>query len=199
MTEWPAQGEKTVMVKRFNLDNVTESLEMALQKESIPGAVALVTDKSRILYHAAFGLENVAAAQKMRPDSLFHIASMTKPITSLGIMQLVDKGLIRLEDPIRDHMRDLCPFQVFTDFDEKTGKYEQRPATTEVTIKHLMTHTAGFAYWFNSARLYCLGKEKTTHQSWRYPLHHDPGTMWTYGDSTALFRSADRSEVWPNC
>ena len=122
----------------------------------------------------------------MRPESLFNIASITKPITSLGIMQLVDKGLIRLQDPIRDHMPNLYPSQVFKDFDEMAGKYEQRLATTEVTIKHLMTHTAGFAYWFNSARLFCLRKEKTIHQSWQYPLHHDPGTMWTYGASTAL-------------
>ena len=174
------------MIKGSNLDNISERLELALQKEGIPGAVALVTDKKSILYHAAFGWENVAAAKRMRPDSLFNIASMTKAVTSFGVMQLVDKGLIALDDPIRNHIRDLCPFEVFTDFSETSGKYEKRPATTEVSIKHLLTHTSGLAYWFNSAQLYHLGKEKTIHQSWRYPLHHDPGTLWTYGDSTAL-------------
>ena len=52
------------------------------------------------------------------------------------------------------------PVSGIKDFDEMADKYEQRLATTEVTIKHLMTHTAGFAYWFNSARLFYLGKEK---------------------------------------
>ena len=72
-----------------------------------------------------------------------------------------------------------------------------------MSIKHLLIHTAGLAHWFNSAQLYRFGKEKTIHKSWLDLLQHDPGTLWTYGDSTALVRElialkADRS-IRPRC
>ena len=57
---------------------------------------------------------------------------------------------------------------------------------TEVSIKHLLGHTAGLAYWFNSAQLYRLGNKKIIYKSWLYLLHNDPGTLWTYGDPVAL-------------
>ena len=74
MTVRGAKGKKAAMMKRLNTDNTSESLELPLQIEGILGAVALVTDKKNVLYHAAFGWENVAGAKKMRPDSLFDIA-----------------------------------------------------------------------------------------------------------------------------
>ena len=78
----------------------------------------------------------------MRPDSLLGIASMTKVVNSFDIMQHVEKGLITLDDPIRHHIRDLLPFEIFTDFDDAYGKYEKRTVTTEVSILHLLPHTA---------------------------------------------------------
>ena len=84
----------------------------------------------------------MAGAKKMRPDSLLGIASMTKAVNSFDIIQLVEKGLITLDDPIRHHIRDLSTFEIFTDFDDAHGKYEKRPLTTEVLILHLLSHTA---------------------------------------------------------
>ena len=74
MTVRCAKGKKAAMMRRLNTDNISESLELPLQIEGIPSAVALVTDKKNVLYHAAFGWENVAGAKKMRPDSLVDIA-----------------------------------------------------------------------------------------------------------------------------
>ncbi len=82
----------------------------------------------------------------MRLASLFRIAPMTEAITSLGVLQLIDQGLICPDDPMRDHIRDLPSFEDFTEFDETTGKYEKRSDATEVTIEHLLTHTAGLAF-----------------------------------------------------
>ncbi len=162
------------MTKRVHSEKLTKQLNEALQSEGIPGAVALVTTKEQVIYDAAFGWSNVEKSEKMRSGCLFRIASMTKAITSLCVMQLVEKSLIEIDDPIRNHMPDLPAFQVFTSFDENTGQFKTRPAARDMTIKHLLTHTAGLALWFNSPTLFNLGEGKKMRQSWRYPLHHDP-------------------------
>ena len=174
------------MTKRVRSEELTKQLNEALQSEGIPGAVALVTTKEQVIYDAAFGWSNVGRSVKMRSGCLFRIASMTKAITSLCVMQLIEKSLIEIDDPVRTHMPDLPAFEVFTSFDENTGQFKKRPAARDVTIKHLLTHTAGLALWFNSPTLFNLGEGKKMRQSWRYPLHHDPGERWTYGDATAL-------------
>ena len=63
-----------------------------------------------------------SGCEENAPDSLFDIASITEVVTSCGVMQLVKKDLITLDDPIRNHVRDLCPFEVFTEFNETSGK-----------------------------------------------------------------------------
>lgn len=85
---------------------------------------------------------------------------MNKAITSFALVQLFEKGLIGLDNATRDHMRDLPPFEVVKDFDKTTDYDEKRPATKEVTFKHLLTHNAGLGLWFNSAQIYCLGEVK---------------------------------------
>ena len=99
-----------------------------------------------MLYRAAFEWEKVVGAAKMRQYSLFRIAQMTEAIICLGVVQLIDQGVICPDDPIRDHIRDLVSFEVFTEFDDTTGKYEKRSNAKEVTIKHLLIHTAGLAF-----------------------------------------------------
>ena len=92
---------------------ITEVLEKSLAEFKIPGFVALVTNSDKNIYSEAFGLANVARGKPMQVDSIFQIASMTKPITSTGLMILVQKGLVNLDDNITDHINDLPPFEIF--------------------------------------------------------------------------------------
>ncbi len=120
--KWGAFGNMSEMKLKLNPGKVSDNLYWALQTEAIAIIVALLTDKSNVVYHKAFGWEKVAGAQKKWLDSLLHIASITKFITSLGVMQLLEKGLIRLDNAIRNRMRDLALFGEFTNFDDRTGK-----------------------------------------------------------------------------
>ena len=92
---------------------ITEVLEKSLEEFKIPGFVALVTNSDKNIYSEAFGLANVTRGEPMQVDSIFQIASMTKPITSAGLMILVQQGLVKLDDNISDHINDLPPFEIF--------------------------------------------------------------------------------------
>ena len=75
------------------------SLREAVERKDVPGVVALVTDRERVLYQSAFGLADVATGRPLTADALFRIASMTKPVASVALMQLVEQGRIGLDDP----------------------------------------------------------------------------------------------------
>ena len=92
---------------------------------------------------------------------------MNKAVTSFGLVQLFENALIGLDNATRDHLCDLPPVEVVKDFDKTIDNYEKRPATKEVTLKHLLTHTAGFNLWFTSPQIYRLGEGKKMRQAWR--------------------------------
>src|SRR3954453_14299458 len=80
------------------------SLRGAVEAKDVPGVVALVTDRQRVLYQGAFGVAAVASGRPLTPDALFRIASMTKPVTSVALMQLVEQGRLSLEDPAEEYL-----------------------------------------------------------------------------------------------
>ena len=152
----------------------------------IPGLVALVTNGDQVIYHSAFGLMDTGKSKAMTRDAIFRIASMTKPVTSLAVMMLVEEGKVALDDPIEKYLPDLANREVFTSFDVETGKYTSRPAERKITVRHLLTHTSGLGYTFDSPELLKLlggnfGASATT-----VPLLHEPGEAWTYGESTRV-------------
>lgn len=163
---------------------ITEVLEKSLEEFKIPGFVALVTNSDKNIYSEAFGLANVAKGEPMQVDSIFQIASMTKPITSAGLMILVQQGLVKLDDNISDHINDLPPFEIFEQVNLETGKFSTKIAKNPVTIRHLFTHTSGLAYNFNSFELAATNQPLFNPE--RYLLQHEPGEKWTYGPSTNL-------------
>ena len=165
------------------VSEIDDVLGNGVKEFSIPGAVALVTNGERNIYLNAFGMSDSESKKPMTSDAIFRIASMTKPITSIGVLQLLEDGKIGLDDPISEHLIDLPQFEVFDKFDFDDGSYTTRPAQNEVTIRHLLTHTSGVAYNFNSLELTRLGKSLGNPT---YPLQHEPGDKWTYGASTRL-------------
>lgn len=161
-------------------------LELALRAHELPGLVALVTNDRHIIYEGAFGKMDVGNDTAMEADAIFRIASMTKPITSLGIMMLVEDGVLNLEDRVSGYLDSMANREVFTSFNFDDGSYDSVPAEIEMTVRHLLTHTAGLAYGFNSPELARLSNGDRISNARAYPLLHEPGEKWTYGISTRV-------------
>ena len=163
-------------------------LQQAVDTKQIPGVVAMAATDNAPLYQGAFGKRSLAAGGAgMTMDSVFWIASMTKAITSTAAMQQVERGKLRLEQPISDVLPELASPQVLEGFDA-SGAPRLRPAKRPITLRHLLTHTAGFTYdiWDANTTRY----EKITglpgiitckNDALRTPLAFDPGERWEYG------------------
>ncbi|MEE2790191.1 MAG: serine hydrolase domain-containing protein, partial [Acidobacteriota bacterium] len=161
-------------------------LESALTDHDVPGLVALVTNGQNVIYEASFGVADVAGDRVMEADAIFRIASMTKPITSLGVMMLIDDGVFGLDDRVSDYLTGLAGREVFTRFDFDDGTYESVAAEVDITVRHLLSHTSGLAYGFNSHELAKLSAGDRIADATGYPLLHEPGERWTYGISTRV-------------
>ena len=99
------------------------SLRGAVESKDVPGVVALITDRERVLYQSAFGVADVATGRPLAADALFRIASMTKPVTSVALMQLIEQGRLGLDDPAEKYLPELAGLKVFELFDAATGAY----------------------------------------------------------------------------
>ena len=113
----------------------------------------MATDRNGVIYQGAFGMADIAEARAMKLDALFRLASMTKPVTAVAAMQLVEQGRIGLDDPAERYFPEFAKQSVFESFDAATGAYKLRPATKPVTVRHLFTHTSGLGYRFTSPTL----------------------------------------------
>ncbi|PPQ37188.1 serine hydrolase [Rhodopila globiformis] len=163
-----------------SLEEVDQALRQAVNARTVPGIVAIGANDRGIVYEGAFG-PNVTA------DSLFWIASMTKAITATAAMQLVEQGKLQLDEPIGKLLPDLQSPKVLEGFDA-SGAPKLRPAKRPITLRHLLTHTAGFTYAIWSANL--TRYQKVTglpdvgtckYASLLAPLEFDPGDRWEYG------------------
>ncbi len=161
-------------------------LTSVVRDTRIPGIVALVVDADRVVYISAFGCQDVAAGVPMADDSIFRIASMTKPVTSVAVMMLVQEGDIGLDDPVSDYLPAFEDEQVIESFNPADKTYTARPASGPMTIRHLLTHTSGLGYSFSNETLAALVGAEPGASVTRFPLLHDPGTRWTYGESTRV-------------
>ena len=164
---------------------LSQYLSGAVQRGDVPGVVALVVDRESVLYQGAAGKLDVARGVDMPADALFRIASMTKPVTSVAAMMLVEEGKLGLDDPVSKYVPGFEGRPVLARFNTADGTYDTRPAKRPVTIRHLMTHTSGLGYGFSSpivSRLAQGNREKEA----GLPLLHDPGDKWTYGTSTRV-------------
>jgi CubicO group peptidase (beta-lactamase class C family) len=160
------------------------SLRSAIERKDVPGVVALVTDRQRVVYQGAFGVADVATGRALTPDALFRIASMTKPVTSVALMQLIEQGRIGLDDPAEKYLPELAGLKVIESFDAKTGDYQLRPASRPPTVKHFLTHTSGLAYPFTSAIWRDFKPRAGETYPFGGPLLFDPGERWHYSTST---------------
>ena len=159
------------------------SLRGAVERKDVPGVVALITDRERVLYQSAFGVADVVTGRPLTSDALFRIASMTKPVTSVALMQFVEQGRIALDDPAEKYLPELKGVQVFESFDATTGAYKLRPAASAPTVRQFLTHTSGLGYPFTSAILRDFKPRAGETYPFGGPLLFDPGQRWHYGTS----------------
>lgn len=163
----------------------SHQLSEAVARGDTPGVVALVVGPDGVLYAGAAGKLDVAHKIAMPTNTIFNIASMTKPITSVAIMMLVEEGKLKLDDPVSKYLTGFDNLQVITKFNEKDATYETRPAKRPMTIRHLLTHTSGIGYAFTNPIEYRL-TQATKKNEWELPLLSDPGTEWHYSASTRV-------------
>jgi methyl acetate hydrolase len=166
---------------------IDAALGRAAEAKEVPGAVAMAATDSGVIYEGAFGLRDLAVGPAMTLDTVFRIASMTKAVTSVAAMQLVEQGKLQLDEPIGKVLPELAAPQVLEGFDS-SGKPQLRPARRPITLRHLLTHTAGFGYEIWNPQLgryveatgipaFLTGKLAAL----RAPLVFDPGERWEYG------------------
>ena len=173
------QGQRTA-VRRSTIDAV---LERAVAGRHVPGVVAIAADRQGVIYSGAAGRTSSQPDRPMTVDAIFSIASMTKAVTSVALMQLVDEKKVGLDDPASTYLPAFGTVSVITSFDQKTGNYTVKPASRPITIRQLLTHTSGLGYAFTSPIVRDF-KPRNGETFEIGPLLFEPGTDWVYGTST---------------
>src|SRR6266404_6010892 len=170
-----------------NQAQIDQLLRRKSDAKELPGVVAMAANSKEVIYQGAYGKRDLSKDDAMTLDSVFWIASMSKAITAAAGMQLVEQGKLSLDQPIGKVLPDLASPQVMEGFDAK-GEPKLRPAKKPITLRHLMTHTAGFAYdMWNGDMVQYLAKTGTPavtsckNDALKTPLVTDPGTRWEYG------------------
>ncbi len=169
-----------------------------VDRNEVPGAVALVARHGKVVYHKSFGQRDVAAGAPMGTDTIFRIASMTKPIASVALMMLWEEGAFQLRDPISEHLPEFANMRVA--IAPAKGDYARGPiklieSKGPITFQHILTHTAGLA---NPYRGFTKPKydelRAKVKPGWtigdyvtelaKLPLNFHPGESWEYGPAT---------------
>jgi methyl acetate hydrolase len=166
---------------------IDQPLQTAVNDGRVPGVVALAADRDGVFYQGAFGRRSLAEDAPMTLDTVFRIASMTKAVTGVAAMQCVERGLLTLDQPAGEIMPTLAEPVVLDGFDAD-GKPVLRPARRKITLRMLLTHTAGFVYpvWNANFNRYVETTGTPTILSGKLaalnvPLGFEPGERWEYG------------------
>jgi len=166
---------------------IDQALAAAVNGEKIAGLVAAAADQDGPIYCAAFGRRNITQPQRMTTDSVFRIASMTKAITATAAMQMVEQGKLSLDQPAKEILPFLADTKVLLGFDANDIPLMRAPRT-QITLRNLLTHTAGFVYdtWNEDMHRYAQVTDLPAARTGKLaalsaPLNFDPGERWEYG------------------
>jgi CubicO group peptidase (beta-lactamase class C family) len=177
---------------------LVKELNIRINQGHLPGAVLMAVRNHKIAVHEAIGYRDRIANLPMQKDTIFRIASMTKPIVSVGVLMLAEQGKLSLEDPLANYLPEFENMQVGVEKTNAEGKRELSlvPSRKKITLQDLMRHTSGLTYgWDKNAlvdQLYdkhqILSIDQTLDEQMKklaaLPLKHQPGTTWEYGLST---------------
>lgn len=195
----PAGNQPIPRINKERVSKINSMLDEAISKEQVPGLVAMIVKDGKVIYHEAKGFADVESNQPMEKNSIFRIASQTKAITSTAIMILWEEGKFKLDDPISKYIPEFKNPQVLNTFRYADTTFTTRPSSREITIRHLLTHTSGLGYgvidgdermkmiYHKAGVVDLFTTEKVTIEESvkrlaRLPLHHEPGTKYTYSE-----------------
>lgn len=165
------ENPASVGMSRETLSQIPERMEQYVDEGVISGAVTLIAREGRIVQHAAAGKADLENSRPMKTDTLFAIASMTKPVTATAVMILKDDGKLSLDDPVSKFIPEFADVSV-------RGGGKPRP----ITVRDVMTHTSGLG---GDQRL-AGSLEETGKQIAKRPLDFDPGTKWQYSPGLTI-------------
>lgn len=168
-------------------DSIDALLRRAAESGDVPGVVAMVANRNGMVYEGAFGKRVLGQNALMTVDTVGWIASMTKALTAAGAMQMVEQGKLDLESPASKWVPEIADSQVLDGFDA-SGQPRTRPPKRPITLRHLLTHTAGYGYeiWSTDIIKYQQAKgipgiTSCENAALKTPLLFDPGERWFYG------------------
>ncbi|WPP48803.1 serine hydrolase domain-containing protein [Catalinimonas niigatensis] len=181
------------------LARIDAMCQQAVKEGNVPGIVALVARKGKIVYHKAFGMADSPSGRAMKKDDIFRIASQSKAITSTAVMMLWEEGHFQLDDPISKYIPEFKEPQLLKSFKYSDTTFTTEPASREITIRHLLTHTSGLGYgmidgderfkmMYQKAGVMDLfttediSIEQSVKRLATLPLHHNPGDAYTYSE-----------------
>src|SRR5690606_4698366 len=172
------------MIDRKQIDDV---LRQSVDNGDVPGVAAMLADDSGPVYEGAWGERAAGSGVHMTTDTVVWLASMTKAVTTVAAMQLVEQGRLALDEPLHSLVPFLGEARVLEGFDDE-GSPRLRMPRGPITLRHLLTHTSGFTYDFFSEDMarYCEqkgipGVARCLDAALTVPLLCDPGTRWEYG------------------
>ncbi|MGB9368665.1 MAG: serine hydrolase domain-containing protein [Xanthobacteraceae bacterium] len=190
----PRGKAEDVGMSSERLAAIAKLINADIEKGRLPGAVIAVARRGKLVYYEAFGFRDKAAGVAMTKDTIFNIASMTKPMVALAALQLAERGQVLIDDPLAKYFPKYASMEV-AELDAKgetiTGKV---PAKQPITLRHLMMHTSGLIYGGRGStavhKLY-PGSSSTAGAAMSgaefmdklatLPLLHQPGMVWDYG------------------
>ncbi len=143
----PVVKPETVGLSSERLERISSAVQRSIDDKRIAGAVTLVARRGHVAFFKAQGMADREAGKPMRPDSMFRICSMTKPITTLAVMMLYEEGRFLLEDPVSKYLPEFKNPKVLVK--PASGAPYTIPATHEITIRDLLRHTSGITYQWN--------------------------------------------------
>lgn len=196
----PKASPKSVGLSQERLDRITAVMQQHVDEGLLAGAVALVARDGKVAYLKCVGMQDKERGVEMKPDAIFRIASMSKPITSVAVMMLYEEGRFRLSDPVSKYLPEFKDMKVIVTEPAGDGKTRTKlvPAKREITIRHLLTHTSGLTYHWDPRVGAQYAEAGITHgliqtddvladgikKLAQQPLVHQPGEAWNYGLST---------------
>lgn len=194
----PKSNPEEIGLSAERLQRMHALLQRYIDQGEIAGAVSLVARRGRIAYFESQGVMDLETRKPMRPDAIFRLASMTKPVTSLSVMMLHEEGRFLLDDPVSKFLPEFKNPKVAianAPNERHEGGYRVVPAEREITIRHLLTHSAGLASGSGgptmaaSRTLAPFRKPESPLAEYikhlaELPLNFQPGTAWEYGPAT---------------
>jgi CubicO group peptidase (beta-lactamase class C family) len=181
VTLFPASAQETTTPSS---KSITAALQPFVDKHSLAGAVTLVATKDKVLSLDTVGFADIAAKQPMRPNTLFWIASQSKPITATALMILIDEGKVRVDDPVEKYLPEFKDHWLIVEKDKEHMLL--RKPKHPITIRNLLTHTSGmpFASALETPTLDMLSLRDAVRSYAITPLQFEPDSKWQYSNAS---------------